>query len=263
MKASKTAHHATVIIGPGRVGRSLAAALGKSRADRSGSATGPDRVELRGRDDGLDELGGKVVLLAVPDGEITPLADRIGALENSPRLIGHTSGATGLAALSGAGAEGEFSVHPLQTVPDGETDLCGSPAAIAGSSAEALEAATELARDIGMRTFEIKEGDRAIYHAAASIASNFLITIEQTAAELLGGIEVDDPRQILEPLVRRSLDNWVSRGPRALTGPIVRGDVATVEAHRDALARQRPDLVGFYEVLAERTREIVTEGSRP
>lgn len=263
MKASKTALQATVIIGPGRVGGSLAAAFEKSRADTSGSATGPGPVELRGRGDGLDDLGGKVVLLTVPDSEIVPLADRIRALDDSPRLVGHTSGATGLAALSGAGTEGEFSVHPLQTVPDSETDLDGCPAAIAGSNAGALEVAAELAASIGMRALEIKEEDRAIYHAAASIASNFLVTIEQTAAELLGGIEVDDPRQMLEPLVRRSLDNWVSRGPRALTGPIVRGDVATVDAHRDALARQRPDLVGFYEVLAERTREIATAGNRP
>ena len=251
MKPSDTALRAPVIIGPGRVGRSLAAAI-----ERSGVA-----VDLRGRGEGLEGLGGEVVLLCVPDAGIRDLADRIGAAGTPPELIGHTSGATGLDALAGAGAAGAFSVHPLQTVPDGEADLSGCPAAIAGDTPAALGAAAGVATMSGMRSFEVSEQDRVIYHAAASIASNFLVTIEQTAAELLGGISVENPREVLDPLVRRSLENWLDRGPEALTGPIARGDDLTVEAHRAALATRRPELVGFYDSLAERTREIVSSGS--
>ncbi|MBN8869709.1 MAG: DUF2520 domain-containing protein [Solirubrobacterales bacterium] len=246
MKASDAALRVPLIVGPGRVGRSMAAA---TRA--AGFA-----VELRGRGDRLDDLEGKLVLLCVPDAAISPLAEQIGAAGRPPALIGHTSGATGLDALTGAGAAGAFSVHPLQTVPDGETDLRGCPAAVAGSTPEALEAAGQIAEIAGLEAFEVAEADRAAYHAAASIASNFLVALEQTAAELLAEIEVEDPRRVLEPLVRRSLDNWLSRGPEALTGPIARGDEATVDAHRRALGESRPDLLVFYDALAERTRQI-------
>jgi predicted short-subunit dehydrogenase-like oxidoreductase (DUF2520 family) len=127
---------------------------------------------------------------------------------------------------------------------------------VAGSTPEALEAAGQIARMSGMEAFEVAETDRATYHAAASIASNFLVTLEQTAAELLDQIEVQDPHRVLGPLIRRSLENWLARGPEALTGPIARGDENTVAAHREALSERRPDLLGFYDSLAERTRQI-------
>jgi len=251
MKASDTAQNAPVIVGAGRVGRSLAAAIPRAGGE----------VELRDREDGLAGLAGRIVLLCVPDGEIGAVATSIGVAGESPALVGHTSGATGLEALEAAGAGGAFSVHPLQTVPDGETDLSGCPAAIAGTDDHALEVAGGIARMAGMRSFEVSEEDRAIYHAAASIASNFLVTIEQTAAELLGGISVESPRSVIEPLVRRSLDNWLERGEAALTGPIARGDEATVDAHRRALAERSPELIGFYDALADRTRAIARGGS--
>ncbi|HMT03933.1 MAG TPA: DUF2520 domain-containing protein [Solirubrobacterales bacterium] len=246
MNPTETALRAPVIVGPGKVGSSLHAAFSLRGAE----------CLLLGRSDGLDQLGGRVVLLAVPDASIAGLADRIGTAGGPPALIGHTSGATGLAALAGAGAGGSFSLHPLQTVPDCDTDLTGCPAAIAGSTPEALDTAREMATMIGMRAFEVSESDRAVYHAAASIASNFLITVEQTASELLDGIEIGDSREILEPLVRRSLDNWLEDGSGALTGPIVRGDETTVDIHRRALIAKRPDLLDFYDTLADRTRSI-------
>lgn len=251
MKASDSALLAPVIVGPGRVGRSLAAAARGSGAE----------VELRDRAAGVEGLAGRTVLLCVPDSEIRQVADRIGEAEGSPAMIGHTSGATCLDAVAGAGAAASFSVHPLQTVPDGESDLTGCPAAIAGSNGEALEVAGELARMTGMRPFVVSDEDRVTYHAAASIASNFLVTLEQTAAGLLADVTEGNPREILEPLVRRSLDNWFDRGALALTGPIARGDEVTVDAHRRALAERRPELVGFYDALAERTRDVAAEGS--
>lgn len=246
MKSSDTALPAPVIVGPGRVGRSLAAAL--------------PEAELRGRSDTVDDLSGRVVLLCVPDSEIRRVAERIGASGSSPALAGHTSGATALEALSGCDAEGFFSVHPLQTVPDGNTDLRGCPAAVAGDVPDALEMARKLAATAGMVTFEVSEEDRVAYHAAASVASNFLITVEQTAAEMLGAISVENPRRVLEPLVRRSLDNWIERGPSALTGPIARGDDSTVEAHRRVLAERWPDLLDFYDAIADRTRSVALSG---
>ncbi|MBN8866946.1 MAG: DUF2520 domain-containing protein [Solirubrobacterales bacterium] len=238
-----------MIVGRGRVGRSIAAAAASAELE----------PVLRAGDD-LEGLAGRAVLLCVPDQAIASVAAGIGAAGSPPSLIGHTSGATGLEALEAAGAEQSFSLHPLQTIPDGETDLAGCPAAVAATAPATLEAVTDLATTLGMTPFRVAEADRATYHAAASIASNFLVTVEQTAAELLDGIGIDRPREVLAPLVRRSLENWLERGPAALTGPIARGDEVTVGAHREAL-RDHPELLDLYDGLAARTRELAATGS--
>ncbi len=203
------------------------------------------------------DLEGDCVLLCVPDSEIAGVAAAIGEGEGRPGLIGHVSGATPLEPLLAARPiDGCFSLHPLQTLPDGEADLGGAPAAIAGSTVEASETAEGLSRVLGMLPFEVREADRVAYHAAASIASNFLVTLEQSAADLLGGIGVENPREVLAPLVRRSLENWIADGPAALTGPIARGDEETVERHRAELSARRPDLLPLYDALAESTRKM-------
>ena len=107
-----------------------------------------------------------------------------------------------------------------------------------------------------MRPFEVAEEDRAAYHAAASIASNFLVALQESAAELLGAAGAADARELLSPLVLRTAANWSERGADALTGPIARGDEATVERHREALRERAPELLALYEALAERTRTI-------
>jgi predicted short-subunit dehydrogenase-like oxidoreductase (DUF2520 family) len=178
------------------------------------------------------------------------------------RLVGHTSGATELSALApaiDAGAEA-FSVHPLQTVPDAATDFTGCPAAVAGSSPAAVDFARTLAERLGMVAFEIDDADRAAYHAAAAMASNFLVALEESAAELLGGL-TPDARELLTPLVLRTAANWSERGGAALTGPIARGDAETVERHLEALRERAPELVPLYEALAERTRAIAEASS--
>lgn len=249
MNSTTEKPEAITVIGAGRVGRSIAAA---------GSAAGLE-VDLRTRADGLDGLDDRDVLLCVPDQEIAPVAARIAEKGDLPRLLGHTSGATRLDPLAGCSREGSFSLHPLQTVPDVKSDLTGCPAAVAGSGRIPLDFATGLADGLGMRPFPVAESDRAIYHAAASMASNFLVTLEETAAGLLDEIAVEDPRAVLAPLVRRSLQNWSERGAAALTGPIARGDSGTVELHRSALARVRPELSGLYDALAEQTSALAGE----
>jgi predicted short-subunit dehydrogenase-like oxidoreductase (DUF2520 family) len=116
--------------------------------------------------------------------------------------------------------------------------------------------ASSLAEALGMRPFEIEDDARATYHAAASIASNFLVALEESAAALLGKAGTGNPRELLAPLVLRSAANWAERGGEALTGPIARGDAATVDRHMEALREQAPELLPLYEALAERTREL-------
>jgi predicted short-subunit dehydrogenase-like oxidoreductase (DUF2520 family) len=246
-------HSVLAIVGAGRVGGSLAAA-----GERAGL-----RVLTAGRADAREVAAqADAVLLAVPDTEIAAVAEGLIPAIGRLRLVGHTSGATELSALDAvaeAGA-GVFSVHPLQTIPDPATDFTGCPAAIAGSTASALDFARALADRLGMVAFEVADADRATYHAAAAMASNFLIALEEAASELLRDI-APDARELLAPLVLRTAANWSERGAAALTGPIARGDMATVERHLEALRERAPELVPLYEALAERTRALA--GGRP
>ena len=107
-----------------------------------------------------------------------------------------------------------------------------------------------------MRPFEVSEERRAAYHAAASIASNFLVTLKESAAGLLRAAGAADARELLTPLVLRTAANWSERGAAALTGPIARGDEATVAGHVAALRETAPELVALYEAMAERTRAL-------
>lgn len=236
-----------LLVGRGRVGTAL---------HRAGTDAGLT-VTLAGRDDlASPPHPPEAALLCVPDGEIAAAAAATVSAHPDLAFIGHTSGASGLHALPGDAGSARFSLHPLQTVPEGTISLVGAPAAVAGSSEAALGLATGLAQALGMRPFEVPEESRAAYHAAASIASNFLIALEASATELLAAAGVEDGRELLAPLVLQTAANWSERGEEALTGPIARGDEATVDSHRAALRELAPHLEPLYEALAERTRAI-------
>lgn len=238
------------VVGPGRVGRSLVAA-----AERAGIA-----FRLAGRDDALDACReSEAALLCVPDGEIVAACELVAAAVPPLRYVGHTSGATTLDALDAARAAGAevFSLHPLQTIPDGATELVGAPCAVAGSSDDAVALVRGLGARLGMRPFEVPEEHRAAYHAAAAMASNLLLALEECAAELLDRAGVSPSgRELLAPLVLRTAANWAERGPDALTGPIARGDTETIERHLEALRSAAPELIPVYESLTERARAL-------
>ena len=224
------------VIGRGHLGSSLAAAL---------SAGAP-----LGR--GSDGTGADIVLLCVPDAEIGAAA----SLVAPGRLVGHCSGATTLEPLAPHEA---FSLHPLMTVPDEGAVFEGARCAVAGSTPRALQTANELAVRLGMAAVQIDDADRAAYHAAASMASNFLVTLQAAAEELLATAGAE--RDMLVPLVRATVENWAALGPeRALTGPIARGDEATVERQRAAIAQRVPRLLPLFDALAEATRELASSG---
>jgi predicted short-subunit dehydrogenase-like oxidoreductase (DUF2520 family) len=200
---------------------------------------------------GADGSGADAVLLCVPDAEIAAAASAIAP----GRLVGHCSGATGLEPLSPHEA---FSLHPLMTVTEGGASFLGAGAAVDGSTARALALARELATALGMLPVQIPDGDRAAYHAAASIASNFLVALEAAAERLADSVGVE--RQLLIPLVRATVENWAKLGPeRALTGPVVRGDEATIAAQRAAIVERAPELTGLFDALVDTTRALARE----
>jgi predicted short-subunit dehydrogenase-like oxidoreductase (DUF2520 family) len=126
---------------------------------------------------------------------------------------------------------------------------------VAGSSERALHAARVIAARLGMRPVVIADEDRVAYHAAATIASNFLTTIEG-AAERLGATAGMD-RELLLPLLRATLESWGELGAaRALTGPFARRDETTIAGHRAAIQERTPDLLPLYDALADATRTL-------
>ena len=221
------------VVGDGRMGRALVSALP--------AAHGPF-----GR--GFDGAGFDAVLLAVPDGQIAVAAS---AITNGP-LVGHCAGALGLDVLAPHEA---FGLHPLMTVTHEGATFAGSGAAVAGTTTRALQLARRLASQLGMHAVQIADADRTAYHAAASIASNFLVVLEDAAEALLRTAGAD--RTILVPLVRAAFENWAALGGRqALTGPIARGDEAVVSAQRAAVAARTPELLALFDAMCERTRAL-------
>lgn len=219
------------VIGTGRAGGAIAARL----RDRGVAVT-------TGRDVATDA---ELVVLAVPDAAIPEVAQRV---QPGP-WVAHVSGATRLAALHPHPAERRFSVHPLQTLTTerGPEQLDGAWAAISAETDDALARARELAEALGLRPFEVADSDRTLYHAGAVVAGNFLVTLYRSASRLLE--ECGAPPEALVPLMTRTIENGF-----ALTGPIARGDWATVEAHQRALEERAPDLLPLYRALAEATR---------
>jgi len=108
----------------------------------------------------------------------------------------------------------------------------------------------------------VADDDRAAYHAAASIASNFLVTIEAAAERVAATAGV--PRAALVPLVRAAVENWAALGAdEALTGPIARGDEAVVARQRMAVAARAPELIDLFDALAGATRDLARRAPEP
>jgi predicted short-subunit dehydrogenase-like oxidoreductase (DUF2520 family) len=259
------------VVGAGRLGTALAAALREAGVEVEGPAA---RGEV--------PRGCQAIVLCVPDGEIPAAA---AVVAGAAPLVGHTSGATRLTAVEAAGGEA-FGLHPLQTFPERPPDataergpseaatergrsaqrgpsalaaFAGAGCAVAGTTPEALRFAIRLARLLGMTPFEIDDEGRAAYHAAASVASNFTVTLLAAAERIAAGagLAPHEARALLAPLVRRTVESVAELGPeRALTGPIARGDDATVEAQRRALEDAAPELLDLFDELVRHTRAL-------
>jgi predicted short-subunit dehydrogenase-like oxidoreductase (DUF2520 family) len=236
--ASESTPERCAIVGAGRLGHALATALRDAGIEVDGPLGRGARPNA------------PVVILTVPDGEIRAAAE---ALPLNAQLIGHCSGATGLDVL---GAHEGFSLHPLMTVPDGgRAPFEGAGCAVAGTTPRALDAATAFAHALKMTPVEVADEDRAAYHAAASIAANFLVTLEGQAERLAATAGV--PRHLLVPLARAALENWAAKGAEAaLTGPVARGDEATIARQRQAIEERAPDLLDSFDALVAASRVL-------
>lgn len=226
-----------LVVGNGRMGRALVAALD----DAGVACVGPGGRGETGADAGI-------VLLAVPDGAIADAARAVAP----GRAVGHLSGALDLSVLRPHEA---FSIHPLMTVTGAATSFDGVTAALSGSTDRAREIAAALADILGMTGVTVRDEDRGAYHAAASVAANFLVTLEGLAEELAATAGIE--REALVPLVRAAVDNWAERGASAaLTGPVSRGDEATIARQREAVRERLPERVALFDALVAATRDL-------
>lgn len=183
----------------------------------------------------------------------------------------HTSGATSTAVLAACAARGclTLSFHPLQTFGDpatGAERLAGATVAVTAGQGDDLEEASRLgeriARAIGASPFRLSEEHRVLYHTAATMASNYLVTLAHVAENLLcaAGFPREAALPALLPLMRGAVDNLTTQGSvAALTGPLSRGDAETVAAHLSVLAHDFPTTSMLYRDLGLATLDIVRD----
>ena len=239
------------IVGLGRAGGSVAAALaaiGWEIAAPFGRGTPPE--ELAGAADGVN-----LVVIGTPDATIAEVAAAIAPDRTGGAVITHLSGSLGLEVLTLAGHERVAGLHPLVAMPSAEIGAQrlrdGAWFAVAGDPL-----VRELVDAWGGQWFEVADDDRAMYHAAACVASNHLVgllgQVERLAAD--AGVPFD----AYLPLVEATLANVRVLGPaRALTGPAARGDWPTIERHRAALDRFDPRERAAYDAGVEQARRLV------
>jgi predicted short-subunit dehydrogenase-like oxidoreductase (DUF2520 family) len=281
------------VVGAGRLGASFALALRDCGARVV--AFSADTAEGRARAEGW--LGGTAApslhdvaathpdlyLLAVPDRALPAVAADLAQLlaarsadaaapgSDSSRLVvvAHTSGATSVEVLDSCRRAGAATLafHPLQTFSDpatGRARFAGAAVALtpgdAAPDSEATRMGFELAHALGAKPFLLSDDKRALYHAAASVACNYLVTLEHEAKRLFvaAGLPEDQALELFLPLVRATLDNVARQGTvTALTGPLSRGDLETVEGHLSALRSDAPDLLPLYRSLGLATLDLV------
>jgi predicted short-subunit dehydrogenase-like oxidoreductase (DUF2520 family) len=211
---------------------------------RVGSAAG---ARLRERGVAVHAADADLVLLCVPDGAIAAVAETV---PPGP-WVAHVSGATPLAAL--APHARRFSVHPLQTFTRsrGPEQFDGAWAAVTAETEEAHAVALWLAGTLGLRAFDLDDSARTLYHAGAVFASNYVVTLQRAAALLFRAAGA--PPEALEPLMLGTIENDFE-----LTGPISRGDWATVDTHLAEIGARTPELEHLYETLAGATLALAT-----
>ncbi len=242
----ETGRRSLRVIGPGRAGSALAAAL----AGVGWAVAEPVR---RGDDPSTAAEGVDLLVIATPDAAIADVAASVRPVPAT--VVAHLAGSLGLDVL--APHPRRAALHPLVSLPDTETGArrlaSGAWFAVAGEPAAALAVVEQVVADLDGRSFTVADADRAAYHAAAAIASNHLVALLGQVERVAASAGV--PLEAYLDLVRATLDNVAEMGPRgALTGPVARGDWATVERHRTALA---PEELAAYDAMVDAARRLV------
>jgi predicted short-subunit dehydrogenase-like oxidoreductase (DUF2520 family) len=257
------------VVGAGRVGAVLGAALRAAGAEITAVAAESDAslaradVLLPGVPTAKPTAVARscdLLLLTVPDDMLENVVVQLaasGALR-AGQHVAHTSGRHGLAVLRAAVEVGArpLALHPAMTFTGTPLDLGRLPGCAFGVTTDAPDTAAlaqALVDALEGRLVAVPEEKRSLYHAGLAHGANHLVTLVTQAMDLLRESGADDPAATLRPLLTAALDNALTMGDAALTGPIVRGDVETVRAHVAVMARTRPSALPSYVALARAT----------
>jgi predicted short-subunit dehydrogenase-like oxidoreductase (DUF2520 family) len=277
LTAARPARLRVGVIGAGRVGAVLGAALARVGHEVV-AVSAVSRDSLRRAERLLPTAqilpppdvvaGAEFVLLAVPDDALRPLVSGLASTDawRPGQLVAHTSGAVGVSVLDPAAARGvlPLALHPAMTFAGRPEDLDRLAGATFGVTApdELRPVAEALVVEIGAEPVWVPELARPLYHAALTVGANHLVTIVNDALDLLGRAGVEQPAQLIAPLLSAALDNALRLGDGALTGPVSRGDAATVRTHLATLAEDAPELIPAYVAMARRTAERAAASGR-
>lgn len=262
------------IIGSGNVGTALgfllrkagypvvaAADLNRDAARRCADLTGARSY------DNLTEAAaqGACILIATSDDAIEPVCRSLsesGAVRPDQKVV-HVSGASGLDPLASARSLGArvAAVHPIQTLADIDSAIVRIPGSTFGVTAdeEIMSWAFQLVRDLGGKPIAISNADRPLYHAAACIASNYLVSMMHLVQGIYQhfGLAPEEALQAFWPLVEGTIRNIEMKGPvRSLTGPIARGDIGTLSKHLEAILAYEPSRLPIYRSMGMLTADL-------
>ena len=265
------------VIGPGRAGAPLAAALARA----GHPVVGAHAVSQRSRRRVARFLPGvpivdtaqvmaqaDLVLLTVPDDVLDDLVSGLaGTGTVTPgQFIVHASGRYGVAVLEPVTQLGALpmALHPVMTFTGGPADLdrlSGCPFGV--TAPRVLRPVAEaLVVEMGGDPMWVPEDARPLYHAALANGANHLVTLVAQTLDLLAGAGVERPADLVRPLLSAALDNVLEMGDEALTGPVARGDAGTVSAHLEALSRAAPEARAAYVAMARLTADRALAAGR-
>ena len=266
----KPARLAVGVVGVGRVGATLAAALGLAGHHPVAASGVSDASRRRAEallpgvplvEPGAVLENADLVLLTVPDDALPDLVSGLaetGAIRPGQLLV-HTSGRYGAAVLDPALRAGALpmALHPVMTFSGSRVDVQRLNGCTFGVTApgELRMAAEALVIEMGGEPEWIEESARPLYHAALAIGANHLVTLVAQSMDLLRAAGVQEPGRMLGPLLGAALDNGLRSGDAALTGPVARGDAGTVSAHLEELRQHAPETVASYVAMARATAD--------
>jgi len=271
----KSPNPTTFVVGAGPVATALAGALRlagvpvlglwarKPAAARSAGSIAGVAAFSSAPPDVLLEC--QVVILAVRDaviGEVGQMLVGTG-LVNKKHVLIHCAGATSAAEVLGGvrdSVAGAGTMHPLSAIADAKLAMRTLKGTVFGVEGDELgrQTAARLVDALGGVVLALDSAQMASYHAAAALASNYVVAALDAAAAVLAasGVSPDDAARALVPLAEGALRNVSAHGTTGgLTGPVRRGDAPTIQRHLEAL-RGRPELVEIYRALARRAVEI-------
>jgi predicted short-subunit dehydrogenase-like oxidoreductase (DUF2520 family) len=255
------------IVGAGNLGSALTISLANtqyrvgevisrdSKSSRRKASALARRIGARAISLNGDEIRSQIVWLCIPDREIEACANALAHLDWNGRIALHSSGALGSDALRTLRSRGAraASVHPLMTfVPAVTPSLKGVGFAIEGDEA-AVRTGRKIIAALGAHSYRIARKDKVLYHAWATFASPLLTILLEVGERVAQAAHVsqEQARRRSAPILRQTIDNYVRQGAaRGFSGPIVRGDVATIRRHLQAI-RRVPGAREVYVTLAK------------